>query len=259
LNFQSFRNGAILCVWITFGIISYGVVWIAMTQGDDRSYLAINTLNQKLDQEHQNLQKDRLRRKPVEKEKQEQQKQSNQEHRWAAAGLWITVLVLSYHRIKTEGQRRRGNRNHRSDSNERNYRQHALLQSRRTHREVFVRTLRRINQERQAQNQDLISTDAMEAFQEVLQDREFWMGLQRQQLTRGRARQGATPEQLQTCPHRDSTNEDEGVCSICLIDLHQEGQPMTLRTLPCNHSFHSACIDRWFETSTYCPICKSPL
>jgi len=42
-------------------------------------------------------------------------------------------------------------------------------------------------------------------------------------------------------------------CSIC-IEEFQKGQRM--KTLPCLHVFHDACIDKWLTFNATCPICK---
>ena len=43
-------------------------------------------------------------------------------------------------------------------------------------------------------------------------------------------------------------------CSICYTGL-----TANKRTLPCNHSFHTECIDRWkTQGKRTCPICREP-
>ena len=48
-------------------------------------------------------------------------------------------------------------------------------------------------------------------------------------------------------------HSDRTKCSICLEDF-QCGD--VVRTLPCFHSFHKECIDRWLGNKPICPICK---
>ncbi|XP_077231345.1 receptor homology region transmembrane domain ring H2 motif protein 1 [Tasmannia lanceolata] len=43
-------------------------------------------------------------------------------------------------------------------------------------------------------------------------------------------------------------------CSICLED-YKNGE--TLKVLPCQHEFHSVCVDAWLKKwGTFCPLCK---
>lgn len=43
---------------------------------------------------------------------------------------------------------------------------------------------------------------------------------------------------------------------ICLVKL-AEGN--AVRHLPCQHTFHTPCIDQWFQAKRYtCPICIAP-
>ena len=51
------------------------------------------------------------------------------------------------------------------------------------------------------------------------------------------------------------TNDNGGECSICLDRI----DPHTNNVLVCGHSFHAACIRRWFDTSSVCPLCRRPL
>ncbi|KAJ6797260.1 putative E3 ubiquitin-protein ligase [Iris pallida] len=42
-------------------------------------------------------------------------------------------------------------------------------------------------------------------------------------------------------------------CCICL-STYEDG--VELRQLPCNHHFHSPCIDKWLYLNATCPLCK---
>ena len=71
---------------------------------------------------------------------------------------------------------------------------------------------------------------------------------------------GVPAERLAALPtHEWRGGEGAGVgaptCAVCL-EAAVEGD--LLRTLPCAHSFHVACIDRWLSGSTFCPVCKTP-
>jgi len=44
----------------------------------------------------------------------------------------------------------------------------------------------------------------------------------------------------------------ETSCAVCLSEF-EEGDG--LRRLPCNHSFHRACIDKWLKRNKVCPLC----
>jgi len=46
-------------------------------------------------------------------------------------------------------------------------------------------------------------------------------------------------------------------CSVCLGHMTATGN----RTLPCNHTFHSRCVDRWKRSrqgDPTCPMCRAP-
>lgn len=43
-------------------------------------------------------------------------------------------------------------------------------------------------------------------------------------------------------------------CSICLADIRR-----SKKTLQCGHTFHAACVRRWFRRGTIsCPMCRAP-
>merc|ERR1711920_145193 len=57
----------------------------------------------------------------------------------------------------------------------------------------------------------------------------------------------------------NDTNNNKGVdvsksCRICL-EPYKDGEE--LRFLPCFHRYHKDCVDRWFQMSSKCPICKN--
>ena len=45
-------------------------------------------------------------------------------------------------------------------------------------------------------------------------------------------------------------------CAMCLED-HSDGEQ--IRVLSCNHCFHSACVDGWFNRARTCPSCSQDI
>jgi len=45
-------------------------------------------------------------------------------------------------------------------------------------------------------------------------------------------------------------------CSICFNDFNKGER---YRKLPCNHQFHKRCIDKWFNESVKCPMCRQDI
>ena len=43
-------------------------------------------------------------------------------------------------------------------------------------------------------------------------------------------------------------------CAICFERLRRA----PVLELPCGHSFHERCVDKWGETSMTCPYCRAP-
>ena len=47
--------------------------------------------------------------------------------------------------------------------------------------------------------------------------------------------------------------EEHSRCAVC---LEQYAVGERVRHLPCLHSYHQPCIDRWLSTSVECPVCR---
>jgi len=70
-------------------------------------------------------------------------------------------------------------------------------------------------------------------------------------------KQPASNAQIYELPVRilkiNEISEDQAKCLVCQEDF-EVGEEV--RTLPCFHIFHTACIDQWLRTSKECPVCK---
>jgi len=70
----------------------------------------------------------------------------------------------------------------------------------------------------------------------------------------GTENRGAEDSLIQSLPSSKITKSDEkNDCCICLDEL-KVGDRM--RRLPCLHTFHKQCVDKWLKTNATCPICK---
>ncbi|KAM7250183.1 hypothetical protein ACFE04_022066 [Oxalis oulophora] len=53
------------------------------------------------------------------------------------------------------------------------------------------------------------------------------------------------------------SNEELGECSICL-DSFEVGD--VVKTMPlCHHSYHRHCVDKWLNSHSDCPLCRTSL
>ena len=74
---------------------------------------------------------------------------------------------------------------------------------------------------------------------------------------------GVDPDTIRNLPTRTfqpSSSSSDGnnaktddKCSICLCQ-YEAGEEVKM--LPCLHSYHGQCIDRWLQQSNACPVCK---
>ena len=67
--------------------------------------------------------------------------------------------------------------------------------------------------------------------------------------------EGATPDVVvQALPLREvSLDEPVKKCPICLEDMESGSE---VRTLPCDHFYHAACVDNWLKQKSSCPVCR---
>jgi len=49
---------------------------------------------------------------------------------------------------------------------------------------------------------------------------------------------------------------NEGLIKECIICLNQIKIDDTIVILPCKHYYHKECINKWFQKSKSCPICR---
>ncbi|XP_072866606.1 RING finger protein 44 isoform X2 [Chlorocebus sabaeus] len=52
----------------------------------------------------------------------------------------------------------------------------------------------------------------------------------------------------------DSHQSEQTLCVVCFSDFETR---QLLRVLPCNHEFHTKCVDKWLKANRTCPICRA--
>lgn len=64
----------------------------------------------------------------------------------------------------------------------------------------------------------------------------------------------STSSGTRRAPEAEESDEDDGVCAICLEEFENGEQ---VRVLACSHLYHRCCIDPWLQSSSNCcPLCK---
>lgn len=67
------------------------------------------------------------------------------------------------------------------------------------------------------------------------------------------SKEGMEKTRIYKATKRDENSE----CSICMLNFQKNDK---LRELPCEHSFHTKCVDKWlFEHSDRCPVCRTQI
>ncbi|EQB78206.1 hypothetical protein CB1_000706016 [Camelus ferus] len=69
---------------------------------------------------------------------------------------------------------------------------------------------------------------------------------------------GLTKADIEQLPsyrfHPDSRQSEQTLCVVCFSDFEAR---QLLRVLPCNHEFHTKCVDKWLKANRTCPICRA--
>jgi len=66
--------------------------------------------------------------------------------------------------------------------------------------------------------------------------------------------QSLSEVEIEALPQVRFESAEMQTCAICL-EAYQPGEVLT--ALRCNHYFHVACLARWLQRSTQCPLCRS--
>lgn len=48
-------------------------------------------------------------------------------------------------------------------------------------------------------------------------------------------------------------------CVICMAPVEPEGAVHARMVTPCNHFFHTECLERWMDVKMECPTCRGAL
>eukprot|EP00743_Colponemidia_sp_Colp-15_P006951 GILK01007502.1.p1 GENE.GILK01007502.1~~GILK01007502.1.p1 ORF type:complete len:603 (-),score=104.42 GILK01007502.1:104-1912(-) len=65
-----------------------------------------------------------------------------------------------------------------------------------------------------------------------------------------------TAEDTHTSPSTSKTTTCEAEDKKCMVCQYSFDDGDTLRVLPCIHSYHVECIDRWLQINMTCPVCQ---
>ncbi|KAI9583961.1 hypothetical protein GQX74_010296 [Glossina fuscipes] len=70
--------------------------------------------------------------------------------------------------------------------------------------------------------------------------------------------QGLTRDEIATLPSYICCDDTTtGYCTSCAVCLHDFELQQILRVLPCTHTFHAECVDKWLEMRRTCPVCRA--
>jgi hypothetical protein len=262
-------------LWVCAGVLSYGVLLFGIME--DRSFASIQSLNEL---KHLQFLKEQVQQPPAKKPKsqglrgstpsneEEEEEYASDTHKEDKNNqdfdgdflLWHTIMscsMLCYLRRRS--------------------RMHPLRRPFSSLERLQV-LRRRLNQQRREQGEGPLSTESLRL---IVQEQDFgaddyerlWAFQNEQQQHSNNqtgAVRGATREEIQACPQRImqqeevsqlllETNDRRHDHSHCVICLERYQVDEAVRTIPCMHSFHSTCVDRWMQNTAICPICKQSI
>lgn len=265
-----------LMMWVCVGALTYGVLLFGILE--DRSFASIQSLNQLhhqqfLEEQVQQQQLQQQAKKSIspnlrgstngeEEDASDTRKDKNNEQNDGDFLLWYTLMSVSM--LCYVRRRSRMHPRHRPFSSLELQESSMVLQVLR----------RRLNQQRREQGEGPLSTESLRL---IFQQQDFgaddyerlWAFQNEHSNNRTGAVRGATREEIEACPQRIiqqeelsnllETNDRRHDHSHCVICLERYQVEEAVRTIPCMHSFHSTCIDRWLQNTAICPICKQSI
>jgi hypothetical protein len=259
-------------MWVCVGALTYAVLLFGIFE--DRSLATIQSLNDlhhqqflleqappqqaKSSESHSNLRGSTNNEEANEEDASDPQKGKEDQPSGGEFLLWHTMMSVSLLCYL-----RRRSRRHPRHPSSREIQESMVLQVLR----------RRLNQQRREQGEGPLSTESLRLiFQQQdfgADDYERLWAFQNEHSNQSGAVRGATREEIEACPQRMiqqeelshllETNDHRHDHSHCVICLERYEGDEAVRTIPCMHSFHSVCIDRWLQNTAICPICKQSI
>ena len=66
---------------------------------------------------------------------------------------------------------------------------------------------------------------------------------------------GLSQSQIDSIPEINFEIDSRIDCVICMSQVENSA---SIRQLPCDHIYHTECIDQWLLVNKKCPICRKP-
>ncbi|XP_078433627.1 transmembrane E3 ubiquitin-protein ligase FLY2-like isoform X2 [Wolffia australiana] len=67
------------------------------------------------------------------------------------------------------------------------------------------------------------------------------------------------PEKYSYYRKLDNCSSQSADCVICMASIDTTQQPIDHMLTPCEHLFHTGCLQRWMDVKMECPTCRRPL